>query len=88
MQGDLVRLQVFAMTDIAQHAAGQKAAFFFVNLPADDLAAEDIEEQVEVEELPANGRRQWSKKQGVVELFPCFSSPNRTCTFQRIRLSA
>ncbi|MGF6605004.1 hypothetical protein P3T23_009765, partial [Paraburkholderia sp. GAS448] len=29
----------------------------------------------------------WSKKQGVVELFPCFSSPNRTCTSQRIRLS-
>ena len=31
--------------------------------------------------------RQWSKKQGVVGLFPCFSSPNRTCAFQRIRLS-
>jgi hypothetical protein len=30
---------------------------------------------------------EWSKKQGVVELFPCFSSPNRTCTSQRIRLS-
>lgn len=30
---------------------------------------------------------QWSKRQGVVELFPCLSSPNRTCTSQRIRLS-
>ena len=31
--------------------------------------------------------QQWSKRQGVVELFPCLSSPNRTCTSQRIRLS-
>jgi hypothetical protein len=31
---------------------------------------------------------EWSKRQGVVELFPCLSSPNRTCASQRIRLSA
>ncbi len=31
--------------------------------------------------------QQWSKRQGVVELFPCLSSPNRTCTSRRIRLS-
>ncbi|SOE68322.1 hypothetical protein SAMN05446635_3273 [Burkholderia sp. OK233] len=30
---------------------------------------------------------EWSKRQGVVELSPCLSSPNRTCTSQRIRLS-
>jgi hypothetical protein len=29
----------------------------------------------------------WSKRQGVVELSPRLSSPNRTCTSQRIRLS-
>ncbi|MGF6931146.1 hypothetical protein OKW41_000285 [Paraburkholderia sp. UCT70] len=31
---------------------------------------------------------EWSKRQGVVELFPGLSSPNRTCASQRIRLSA
>ena len=29
----------------------------------------------------------WSKRQGVVELFPGLSSPNRTCASQRMRLS-
>ena len=33
------------------------------------------------------GHRQWSERPGVVELFPGLSSPNRTCTSQRIRLS-
>ena len=32
-------------------------------------------------------RSEWSKRQGVVELSPRLSSPNRTCTSQRIRLS-
>ena len=35
----------------------------------------------------ATRHREWSKRQGVVELFPRLSSPNRTCTSQRIRLS-
>ena len=30
---------------------------------------------------------QWSKRQGVVELFPGLSSPNRTGASQRMRLS-
>src|ERR1035441_9797230 len=40
---------------------------------------------IEVGPLPAH--LEWSKRQSVVELFPCLFSPNRTCTSQRIRLS-
>ena len=40
-----------------------------------------------IEVRPLAAHLEWSKRQGVVELFPCLSSPNRTCTFQRIRLS-
>jgi len=40
-----------------------------------------------VEIFPVTLDAEWSKKQGVLELFPCFSSTNRTCTSQRIRLS-
>src|SRR5690554_4392763 len=58
MEDELMALHAFALTDIAQDLAGQDAAFFFVDLPADDLAAENVEEQVEIEELPADRRRQ------------------------------
>ena len=39
------------------------------------------------QEKPALVGWEWSKRQSVVELFPCLSSPNRTGTSQRIRLS-
>ena len=32
-------------------------------------------------------KTEWSKRQGVVELFPGLSSPNRTGASQRMRLS-
>ena len=53
--------------------------------PAYNTAAEHIEHDGQIQESLAG--RKWSKRQGVVELFPCLSSPNRTCTSQRIRLS-
>jgi hypothetical protein len=53
--------------------------------PADDPPSAHVEN--DREEQKACLGRQWSKKQGVVRLFPCFSSPNRTCASQRIRLS-
>ncbi len=37
--------------------------------------------------LPLAFDTEWSESPGVVELFPGLSSPNRTCTSQRIRLS-
>jgi hypothetical protein len=55
--------------------------------PADDIAAEDIEDDVQMEAGPFGRSLQWSERPGVVELFPGLSAPNRTCTFQRIRLS-
>ena len=59
----------------------------FKDFVAHDLAAVDVDDQVQIKELAANPGRQWSKRPGVVELSPCLSSPNRTCTSQRIRLS-
>src|SRR5258708_4040360 len=53
--------------------------------PADDAPAEHVKHHGQIQK-PLTGR-EWSKRQGVVELFPCLSSPNRTCTSQRIRLS-
>ena len=40
-----------------------------------------------VQIAPSTLHRKWSKRQSVVELSPCLSSPNRTCTSQRTRLS-
>jgi hypothetical protein len=53
--------------------------------PANDPPSEHVDHERDVQ--PALPRREWSKRQGVVELSPCLSSPNRTCTSQRIRLS-
>src|SRR5699024_5725171 len=53
--------------------------------PAHWFSCEQVENNGEVR--PALTRPEYSKRQGVVGLFPCLSSPNRTCTFQRIRLS-
>jgi len=58
-----------------------------MHLPPHDLAAVKIQYQIQVKPATHHDGRQWSKRQGVVELFPCLSSPNRTCTSQRIRLS-
>ena len=62
---------------VSTHAAG--------GTPAHDAVGKGIDNERRVHE-PGPGR-EWSKKQGVVGLFPCFSSPNRTCTSRRIRLS-
>ena len=53
--------------------------------PTHDAPGEGVDDERDIDE-PGPGR-QWSKKQGVVGLFPCFSSPNRTCALPRIRLS-
>jgi len=53
--------------------------------PADDLLRAQIFHCRHVQEAFIG--RQWSERPGVVELSPGLSAPNRTCTFQRIRLS-
>jgi len=53
--------------------------------PADDAPGEYIDHERHVHE--PGPRREWSERPGVVELSPGLSSPNRTCTSQRIRLS-
>jgi hypothetical protein len=66
----------------AQYQLGQQVR---AHGPAHYLAAEYIEHHGEVQESLPSG--EWSERPGVVELSPDLSSPNRTCTFQRIRLS-
>ncbi len=53
--------------------------------PTDDQAVEAIDYRRQI--YLAGGNLKWSKRQGVVELSPYLSSPNRTCPSQRIRLS-
>jgi hypothetical protein len=53
--------------------------------PAHHRARVKVEKYCQVESARPGGK--WSERPGVVELFPGLSSPNRTCTSQRIRLS-
>ena len=53
--------------------------------PADDRPRVEIEHDGEIK--PAFVGPEWSERLGVVGLSPGLSSPNRTCTSQRIRLS-
>ena len=53
--------------------------------PGEHLPGEPVNDGDEVHK--AASHREWSERPAVVELFAGLSSPNRTCTFQRIRLS-
>jgi len=48
MQYHLVGGNVLALTNIAYHLPRQRTAFDFIDLPTDDLPAEDVHEQVEI----------------------------------------
>lgn len=54
--------------------------------PADNAAGVEVHHDGQIE--PAFPRAEWSERPGVVALSPSLSSPNRTCTSQRIRLSS
>jgi hypothetical protein len=66
---------------------GELGGFPVRDRPADDVAAKNIENHKQVKARPLGRSLEWSERPGVVELFPSLSAPNRTCTFQRIRLS-
>ncbi len=68
-----------------QRIEHQVAPHIRLHRPAHHFAAKQIDHHCEKQ--PAFRGWEWSKRQGVVELFPRLSSPNRTCTAQRIRLS-
>ncbi len=53
--------------------------------PRQHPATGPVEHGEQIHEAPRH--RKWSERPGVVELSPSLSSPNRTCTSQRIRLS-
>jgi hypothetical protein len=53
--------------------------------PAHDPARIHIQHDRQIQK--SGPARKWSERPDVVELFSGLSAPNRTCTFQRIRLS-
>ena len=63
----------------------QAAVYGRPRRPSDNLTGEQIHDHGQVQ--PALPGAEWSETPAVVELFAGLSSPNRTCTFQRIRLS-
>jgi hypothetical protein len=68
-----------------QRPPGQLRLHAFSHGITDDLARKDVLDPGQIQ--PALTGGEWSERPGVVELFPGLSSPNRTCTSQRIRLS-
>ncbi|VVE85955.1 hypothetical protein PSP31121_05589 [Pandoraea sputorum] len=58
MQNHLIGLYRFARAQVIEDFAGQYAAFLGINLTADDLAAEHVQKQVQIEILPAHRRGQ------------------------------
>ena len=87
MQGQRARVDVLLCNGIGDELLRQFRRFACSDHPADDIAAEDIEDDKEVEVAPFDRALQWSERPDVVELFSGLSAPNRTCTFPRIRLS-
>lgn len=68
-----------------QRTNRQRLGHGSVHAPADDVPRVQAHDHGSVQ--PTLHRPEWSERSGVVELFPDLSSPNRTCTSQRIRLS-
>ena len=58
VQHHLAGCDALAQADLTHHLAGQLAAFVFIDLPAHNLAAEDVEEQVQVKVVPRDQRGQ------------------------------
>lgn len=68
-----------------EHRVHKLGVWSRTDRPTDHKPIEAIDDRRQIDFAGRN--LEWSKRQGVVELFPCLSSPNRTCTSQRIRLS-
>jgi len=68
-----------------ERVSGQLPAQRLAHGPAHNCPGIHIQNGRQVQ--PALACWEWSERPGVVELFPGLSSPNRTCTSQRIRLS-
>ena len=71
----------WALTLRGHHQRGERqlGAHMIAHRPADDLARGKVEDRGEIEPSLSSG--EWSRKR------ERFLSPNRTCAFQRIRLS-
>jgi len=82
---DHARRRLTSRDRVVQRLQRQTSRQRLAQRPAHHLAREPIEDHRQVDELGAQAK--WSERPGVVELAPSLSSPNRTCTSQRIRLS-
>ena len=81
----LLRTRRALIERLLQRIERQVAAHGVGHAPAHDATGKGVDDEGDVDK-PAPGG-QWSERPGVVELSPGLSSPNRTCTSQRIRLS-
>ncbi len=48
MQHHLIGLNAFAYTDVSYHFSCQLTAFHIINVPTNDLAAKNIDEEIQV----------------------------------------
>jgi hypothetical protein len=87
VQGQGAGHDVLFIDGVGDKLLGQFRGLAMGDHPTDDVAAKNIENHVQVKARPLGRALEWSERPGVVELFPGLSAPNRTCTFQRIRLS-
>jgi len=87
VQGQRAGHDLLFVDGIGDELLGELRGLAVGDHPTDDIAAENIDHHIQVEHGPLGWPLQWSERPGVVELFPGLSAPNRTCTFQRIRLS-
>jgi hypothetical protein len=81
----LLGLRCALVEGLFQRIQSKVAAKGVGHTPAHDAAGKRIDDEGHVDKAAPG--RQWSERPGVVELSPGLSSPNRTCTSQRIRLS-
>ena len=78
---------VFFLESIGDQLLGELGRLSMRDHPADDVAAVDVEDHVQMEAGPFCRTLQWSERPDVVELSSGLSAPNRTCASPRIRLS-
>lgn len=74
-----------SMQSLLQRIERQVRLHRSTHTPAHNAAGEHVDDEGDIHEAGPCG--EWSERPAVVELFVGLSSPNRTCTFQRIRLS-
>ena len=87
VQGQCAWNDMLLVDGVGDELLGELRGLAVSDHPTDDVAAKNVDRHIQMEACPLGRALEWSERPGVVELFPGLSAPNRTCTFQRIRLS-